>query len=364
MALFAPAAAADPAPRDDFRQALDRVMAAPDGPPGLSVLIRKPGRSLYFRRGTGDLRSGAVPNRTQHVRIASIAKAFSGAVVMKLADRGRLSLDDTIGEHLPRALPRARKVTLRQVLTHTSGLPDYIRDDRFIERLSTDPERGMAPRRLLTYVEDAPLEFRPGTRYEYSDTDNIVAGLIAEKVAGKRYELLLRRLVYRPLGLEATSLPRTVEMPRPYLHGYDVSPEEPAEDVSELINPALAWASGGIVSSARDLGRFIRGYAGHRLLSREARRDQRRWVAGSSSPPGPGINRAGAGLFRYATRCGKVYGHTGSFPGYRVFAASTAGGRRSVVFFVNAQIVPGQGSQRVSDLIRRAQARAVCLTLR
>jgi len=83
-----------------------------------------------------------------------------------------------------------------------------------------------------------------------------------------------------------------------------------------------------------------------------------------SSPPGPGRNDATLGLFRYRTRCGTVYGHTGSYPGYRLFAASSGNGRRSVVFSVNSQIVPGQGSPRVSGMIRRAQADAVCLALR
>jgi D-alanyl-D-alanine carboxypeptidase len=88
-----------------------------------------------------------------------------------------------------------------------------------------------------------------------------------------------------------------------------------------------------------------------------------RFRPGSSSPPGPGRNAAGLGLFRYRTRCGTVYGHTGSFPGYRLFAASSANGRRSVVFSVNAQIVPGEGSPAVSNAIHRAQLIAVCRAL-
>jgi D-alanyl-D-alanine carboxypeptidase len=87
-------------------------------------------------------------------------------------------------------------------------------------------------------------------------------------------------------------------------------------------------------------------------------------IIGSSSPPDPGRNRATLGLFRYKTQCGTVFGHNGSFPGYRLFAASTRNGNRSVVFTVNAQIVPGSGSQEVSDLIRFAQVDAVCHALR
>lgn len=174
---------------------------------------------------------------------------------------------------------------------------------------------------------------------------------------------MLARYVYNPLGLTQTSLPLTVDMPRPFIHGYELEPGQEPEDVSELLNPAGAWASGGIVSTANEVGSFFRAYIGARLFSPATRRLQRDFVSGSSSPPGPGENEVGLGVFRYRTDCGTVFGHTGSFPGYRLFAASNGNGRRSVVFTVNAQIVPGSGSQAVSDLIRRAQRLAVCKVL-
>jgi D-alanyl-D-alanine carboxypeptidase len=349
---------------EDLDAALDQVVAAPQGPPGLSVLISRDGEAEYRQRGIGDLATGAAPARDEHARIASMAKAFSGGVALSLVAKGKLELDDTVGELLPRLLPRARKVTLAQALAHTAGLPDYIRDKRFIKVLLRDPSRYMGPRGLLSYVRDEPLLFKPGSRYEYSDTDNIVVALMAQKATGRSYNQLLARNVYRPLGLTNTSLPGHLRMPSPYLHGYEVSPGGPPEDVTELINPALAWASGGIVSTVDDVSGFFRGYLGGELFDRRTRRAQHHFVKGSSSPPGPGRNSAGLGVFRYRTGCGTVFGHTGSFPGYRLFAASTRDGSGSVAFFVNAQIVPGQGSAEVSDLIRRAQERAVCHLLR
>jgi len=344
---------------------LDRIAAAPQGPPGLSVIVQRGERLEYRRRGVADVRTGTRPRARQHVRIASIAKAFSGAVALALVSEGKLSLDDTIGERLPGLLPLANDVTLRQALGHTGGLPDYIRDERFVEKLQSDPSAYLSPRQLLGYVRDTPLRFAPGSRYEYSDTDNIIVALMAEAVTGASYEQLLERHALSPLGLDATTLPRTVRMPRPFMHGYEVAPGMPPEDVTRVINPALAWASGGIVSTAVDTNRFFRGYVGGLLFDAAERRAQRQaFRPGASSPPGPGRNAASLGLFRYRTRCGTVYGHTGSFPGYRLFAASSANGRRSVAFFVNAQIVPGQGSAKVSSLIRSAQVSAVCHALR
>lgn len=373
--------AGDTASRLD--RALDQIAAAKDGPPGVSVLIQRDGRTEFHSRGLADIARGTKPRQAMPLRIASVSKAFSGAVVMALVARGVISLDDTVGMRLPKLLPRARRVTLRQTLNHTGGLPDYIRDPAFLRALQRNPGRHMSPRRLLSFVRDTPLNHRPGTKYEYSDTDNIVAALMAEAATGKSYETLLRELVFRPLRLRATSLPRTLAIKPPFMHGYDLpdptasksTPEPGAPggeaedvpvDVSRLINPSLAWASGGMVSNVTELSRFFRAYVSGRLVGRRGRvlAQQRRFVSGASSPPGPGRNAATLGLFRYRTGCGTVFGHTGSYPGYRLFAAATHDGRRSVVFAVNAQIVPGQGSQRVSNLIRHAQTTAVCHALR
>jgi D-alanyl-D-alanine carboxypeptidase len=253
---------------------------------------------------------------------------------------------------------------LAQALQHTGGLPDYTRSQPLLERVQRDPAAYISPRELLGYVRDEPLDFPPGRRYHYSDTDNILVGLMAEAATGRSYERLLAREIYRPLGLHEASLPRTVRMPRPFLHGYDVAADQGAEDVSQLINPSGAWASGGIVSTPVEVARFIRAYVAGRLFNAAARRRQFRFRTGSSSPPGPGRNAHGLALFRYRTRRGTVYGHTGSFPGYRLFAAASRDGRRSVVFSVNAQIVPGQGPAKISNAIRRAQLLAVCRALR
>jgi D-alanyl-D-alanine carboxypeptidase len=350
--------------RSDLNQALNRVMTAPDAPPGLSVLINRNGESEYFRRGLADVDTGMPPARKLHARIASVAKAFSGAIALRLVSRGKLKLNDTIGELLPNLLPKAKKVTLRHALQHTGGLPDYIHNQKFIDAFNADPAGYIGPREVVNFVRDERLDFKPGSRYEYSDTDNFVVGLMAEKVTGVPYERLVRRRMGRLAKLKSTTLPKTVTMPSPFMRGYNVDPGKPPDDISELINPAGAWASGGIVSTLPDLGRFFRSYVGGKLFGRKITRRQRQWVDGSSDPPGPGVNVAGLGLFRYRTHCGTVFGHTGSFPGYRAFGASSADGKRSIAFVANAQSAPALGKTPATALIRRAQVAAVCYALR
>jgi D-alanyl-D-alanine carboxypeptidase len=150
---------------------------------------------------------------------------------------------------------------------------------------------------------------------------------------------------------------------KPFIHGYDLS-EQPPEDVSELVAAGWSWASGGIVSTPADLNDFIRGYVGGKLFDERTRAKQRRVIeGGSSEPPGPGKNSAGLGIFRYETRCGTVWGHTGNTAGYTQFMAASPNGRRSVTVSINSQLAPPVGDPDAFKALRRAEGLAVCAAL-
>jgi D-alanyl-D-alanine carboxypeptidase len=359
-ASLAPAALAQGVTEAGLQRQLEALVAADGGPPGAIVTLRRGSRMTTLRAGVADVETGRKPRPTDHMRIASVAKAFSGAVALKLVARRKLDLDDTIGERLP-SLPSAwSAVTLRQLLNHTSGLPDYTESDGFMDQFMDDPGAFVSPSTIIGWVADEELRFTPGTQYRYSNTDNIVVGLMAEEVTGRSYGRLLREIVYEPLRLRQTSFPISTPLPTPFIHGYVVEPGVAPEDVSTLLNPSGAWASGAIVSTPKDLNAFIRGYLGARLFPASLQRAQLRFVSGGeSSPPGPGQNSAGLAVFRYRTRCGNVYGHTGNFPGYVQFAAATRDGSRAVTTSLN---IPAPSGALLTRL-RAMQQTAVCLLL-
>jgi D-alanyl-D-alanine carboxypeptidase len=295
------------------------------------------------------------------MRLASVAKAFSGAVALHLVQEGRLGLDDTVGQRLPGMLPAMwSAVTVREMLNHTSGLPDYTQSVEFRNHAATDPQGYVPPSKIIDWVRSDGLGFTPGSRYEYSNTDNIVVALIAQRVAGQSYAHLLSSLVFAPARLSQTSFPsRRISLPAPFMHGYHVEPGKPPQDVTTLLSPSGAWASGAIVSTPADLGAFIRADLGRRFFGRTQQREQMRFVRGASSPAGPGINSAGLAIFRYKTRCGTVYGHTGNFPGYVQWAAATADGRRSVTTSLNIAAPTGA----LLAQLRSLQGEAVCALL-
>jgi D-alanyl-D-alanine carboxypeptidase len=354
--------AADRATAADVQRGLDGLVAASGGPPGAIATLYRNGRLTVLRAGRADIRRKGAPRATQHMRIASVAKAFSGAVALRLVRDGRLGLDDAIGQRVTGMPPAWAAVTVRQMLNHTSGLPDYTQSDAFVKHARTDPRGFVSPTGIIDWVRDDPLVFAPGSRYAYSNTDNIVIGLIAQAVTGRRYPDLLADVVFGPARLLETSFPtRRTSLPAPFLHGYAVAPGEEVQDVTTFLSPSGAWASGAVVSTPADLNAFIRAYLGLRFFGAAQQREQMRFVpGGQSSPPGPGHNDAGLALFRYRTRCGTVYGHTGNFPGYVQFAAATADGRRAVTTSLNIAAPTGALLTR----LRAVQTTAVCALLR
>ncbi|MCZ0982464.1 serine hydrolase [Streptomyces diastatochromogenes] len=253
--------------------------------------MTRDGARRVYRAGTAEVGTGRPPRPEDHMRVASVAKAFSGAVALSLVDRKELALDDTIGHVLPQLPSSWHAVTLRQLLQHTSGLPDFSKSKAFQDIVRADPRHHFDSRRLLDFVADQPLAFPPGSRYAYSNSDNIAVALMAERVTGRPYETLLKRLVYRPLDLTGTSLPRTTgcrALPARLLHRPRRAArgrERGGERLRRLgvrrhrLHPA-------------DLSRFIGGYAGPELLTPATRRAQQDFLpAAPPSRPGPAPTR-------------------------------------------------------------------------
>ena len=354
-----------------LERALKELVAMETGPPGVIAVVQRGERREVHTFGVANLKSERPMKVDDRMRIASAAKAFSGAVALSLASNtDKLSLDDTIGERLsdlPEPPPDTwSEVTLGQLLNHTSGLPDFSESGAFRDAVGERLRHPDPPAKLLAYAYDlngGELLFEPGSEYRYSNSDNIAVALMVEDATGDAYENQLKKRVYRPLGLKSTSLPVGPELSKPYIHGYDLS-EEPPEDVSELLAAGWAWASGGIVSTPADLNAFIRGYVGGELFDAQTRAEQREvFESGGSEPPGPGKNSAGLAIFRYEAKCGTVWGHTGNTAGYTQFMAASPNGRRSATVSINAQITQKVGDPEAFEALRRAEERAVCAAL-
>ena len=332
-ALLLPASVHAGAEQADQRleKSLSAFVATPDGPPGVGVVVQRGEDLRYHTAGRAKADSPKPFRLDDHMRIASVTKAFTGAVALKLVERGKLSLNDTIGKLRPEMPQEWHPITLRQMLYHTSGLPNYTATAAFQMYFVDHLADYISPQQVIGFAATEPLEFTPGTRYEYSNTGTFVVGLMIETVTGRSYARNLTDLVLKPLGMSETTLPFTTPaLPKPFIRGYVFAgPGEPQENVSQLISPSGVWAAGGIISTPRDLNVFARAWGGGSILDRPAvRRAQTRFLPPFSGgePIGPGQNRSGLTLYRYRTPCGDVFGHSGNFPGFTQWMASSLDG--------------------------------------
>jgi D-alanyl-D-alanine carboxypeptidase len=345
--------------REDVQTALEEAVAA--GVPGIALAIRSPEGGEFLAAGDASLKQQRPLRPEDRFRIASVTKAFTAAAVMDLIEEGKLSLDDTVEKWVPGLLAKGDSITVRNLLGHTSGLPEYTKDEKFLKAFTSGED--LSPRDIVSFVSSEPLVFEPGTNYEYSDTDNIVLGLIIEAATGRSYEEELRSRILEPLGLQATILPHSPEMPDAHAQGYQYDPEGDAtgkpDDVTSALNPDAAWASGALISTPGDVSRFFSALLGRELVGEEALEQMKKTVAGEGSPPGPGIKHAGLGIFSYELPCGEVWGHTGQFPGYQAFGAATPDGRAALAMMVNATDI----SEQADEAVVHAQQLAACRAL-
>ncbi|WUT01562.1 beta-lactamase family protein (plasmid) [Streptomyces sp. NBC_00708] len=284
-----------------------------------------------------------------------MTKPFVATVVLQLVGEHRVALDAPVGRYLPdvvRDHPGTwRGVTVRRLLQHTSGLPDYL-DFLSPQDVLTDPLAHHETRDLVDLALDRPRTFRPGHGWDYSNTNYLLAGMVIEKVTGHPYGEEVRRRVIRPLGLEATTVPgNDPVIPGPHPRGY-VRPgkDAPLMDAT-AINPSVAGASGEMVSSAADLNRFLAALVDGRLLEPAQLREMMR-----TRPAGD--DRAyGLGLERRTLPCGGHYwGHGGDIFGFQTAGGATLDGRQTSVM---VNLDPG-GTDAQDDDIQAAVEAGLC----
>ncbi|MGX7827236.1 serine hydrolase domain-containing protein [Actinokineospora sp. 24-640] len=289
--------------------ALDRMAA--DGAQGVQVRVVDGGRTLLLRSGTARLGSARPVPLDGRFRVGSVTKTFTATVVLQLVAEGRVALDEPVASYLPGLLPDGDRVTVRMLLQHTSGLYDYT------SAIGLDPEnfpkirfREFAPRELVAVATARPLEFEPGARHSYSNTNYVVAGLLIEKVTGQSYDRAVERRVLRPLGMRETRMGgRTPH--GPHAHGYMSIGDRPV-DVTAM-NSSMAWAAGAMISTTADLDRFYAALLSGRVLAPAQLAEMTTTVEGY-----------GLGLHETPLPCGgSVWGHNGGIPGYATFVMST-----------------------------------------
>ncbi|MFF7952683.1 serine hydrolase domain-containing protein [Streptomyces griseorubiginosus] len=324
------------APPAELRQAL-RTLTERDRITGAVVLVKHtnaaaPCGSWTESAGTADLSSGRPMIATDRLRAGSVTKTFTATVVLQLAAEHRLALDAPVDRYLPGLVRRngydGRHITVRQLLRHTSGLPDYL-DTPEWEHFERLRYRHFEPRELVARALDLP---RPSGDWHYATTNYLLAGMIIREVTGHAPEAEITRRVIRPLGLRDTYWPGDeIRIRGPHSRSYFTAEDGRLTDGTAW-NMTFGGVGGALVSSPDDLSRFISALFGGRLLPSAQLAEMRRTVAADPDRLWPGA-RYGLGLISSPLRCGgRWWGHAGTVPGgHRALTAVGPGGRTVAV---------------------------------
>lgn len=294
-----------------------------DGYPGAIAMIRDAGQTQYLHAGVGSRDTNVPADPAAKFRIGSNTKSFTAATVLLLEADGLLSLDDTVDHWLPGLIDRngfdGTKITLRQVLNHTSGLRDYTMNYNGFLGTST-----WTPQQLIDGALNKPPLARPGEKWAYTNTNYVLAGMVIKAVTGNDPAVEMQQRIFTPLGLTSTSLPAGNTLTGNYLRGYFITGPFIWDYTTQSVQ--ATWTAGAIVSTLTDLGTFERALVGGTLLPPQQQAELKTTV-----PTGYAGVEYGLGLQRVQSPCGPVWYHSGVVPGYFSFHMTADDGVKQIV---------------------------------
>ncbi len=231
-----------------------------------SILVCKNGKIL-FEKGYGyqDIQNRIENTSNTIFQVGSMTKQFTAAVVLKLAEQQKLSLDDKISKYFPN-LKRGNEITVRNLLTHTSGLSEIFRDPLFMKEDKLIP---ITKEKLLSFFINKPLYFDPGTQYAYCNSGYVLLGLIIEKVSGKSYEQIVRNYILKPLKMVHSGFDFAGLKSRQKAIGYIKFSR--SESLSSMPWDSTAtYSAGSLYSTANDLYLWHQGLLNNKVLTKES----------------------------------------------------------------------------------------------
>ena len=292
--------------------------------PGVVVGLWIPPNGSYVRAfGVADKSTKAPMATDFYTRIGSVTKTFTVTGILQLVDQGKIGLDDPISKYIS-GVPSGDQITLRELAGMRSGLYNYTFDSGFQKAFFTDPSKPFTPQQLLAYAFKHPLVFKPGTQFEYVNTNLILLGLVVEKISGQPLHTYIQQHILTPSSLSHTVFPTGAEFPSPHAHGYTNQTLDGKVADATNWNPSWGWAAGAMISNLNDLKAWAPILATGSLL-KPATQAQR--LKGSEL----GSDTYGLGIFT----AGGWIGHNGSLPGYQTLVFYLPSAKATMILFDN-----------------------------
>jgi D-alanyl-D-alanine carboxypeptidase len=291
--------------------------------PGATVgFVLADGSSGSVSAGLADVENKLKLRPSDRMQSGSIGKTYVAAVMLQLVEEGKVNLDDKIERWFGREawfgrLPNSRDITLRQLMNHTSGIPEHVLNPGFLAELKKNPDRVWPPEDLIAYALDLKPLFAAGQGWGYADTNYILVGMIIERVTKNSFYSELTRRILRPLKLSNT-MPADKRILPGLIPGYSRSGSpfgfegRTIIDGKSVLNPQLEWTGGGLISTAEELARWARALYEGRALKPSSLEQMLRGVEAKT---GRG-DKYGLAVQIRQSDWGISYGHGGWYPGY------------------------------------------------
>jgi D-alanyl-D-alanine carboxypeptidase len=325
-----------------MQQILDTAVKSPKAVfPGTALYVSQPRLGTWTGAAGEANVDPATPMRASDTfRAGSIIKPFISTVVLQLAEEGKLALDDRLPAVLPQSViarvADADRITVRMLLNHTSGIPEYV-DAKFNGEVLAQPRRIWKVEEFLDRTAALPRAFAPGKRYAYSNTDYNLLGVVIERATGKPWRTVVRARIIDRLGLEHTSLPEPghVSIGSSDAHGYELVNGK-LRDASN-VDPSMAGAAGGnaLVTTTEDLSRFLDALLARKLFTRTGTLEEMLTFVKATDLPGK--VGYGLGIERWEFPGGvEVIGHLGTGAGYRAFVGRVPAQKIDIAMAITA----------------------------
>lgn len=310
--------------------------------PGVIVGIWQDGWEPYVRAfGVCDTATRQPMATNLYMRIGSNTKAFVGTAILILADQRKLGLDDPIDRYV-KGVPSGDRITLRQLAQMRSGLFNYA--DETNKEFPNKPFRQYTPRELLEIAFRHPLEFEPGSKFDYCNTNTVLLGMVVEKVSGQSLGSFIEQNILKPEGMTHTVFPAGAEIPSPHSHGYFKMPDGKIADATDW-NYSWGWAAGNMISMLDDMRVWARDLAIGKLISPAMKREADKFL--------PAPEEGDGALYGWAIENQNGWiGHNGNTMSYMVYPYYLPSERITMVVMLNSGAdIPGSWTM-VQDIAR------------
>ena len=308
--------------RHKVQAKLDELHSAAEFPGATVGVVLADGRSFSVSSGLADIEGKIKLKPSDRMPSGSIGKTYVAAVMLQLVEEGRASLDDKIERWFGREawfkrLPNSSDITLRMLMSHTSGIREHVLNKEFIARLRENPDKVWTPEELVSYVLDSAPLFPAGQGWSYADTNYILVGMIIERVTKNTFYSELSRRVLRRLDFDDTLPSNTRTIPG-VITGYSRANSPfgfEGRVIVEgrfIINPQMEWTGGGLVSTALELAEWAKALYEGEVVKKASLEEM---LKGVEAKTGPG-DKYGHGVQIRQSDWGVSYGHGGWFPGY------------------------------------------------